>query len=244
MGDSTVLIVEDDLTLASVLSRTLAEGGFVTARATDGQQALSAFYAMRPDVVLLDLGLPLLDGQVVIERLRDLSATTPIVVLSARSELAERLRALSAGADDFVAKPFANDELIARIRARLRTAREGERLPGWRHTQPDAPTMRAIAEPDSPLATDLTRLEQGVFDMLWEHQGVLVPTEELLARVWGETSGEDRIRYVIKRLRRKLAAEVPQRLEIRAVHGRGYRLVVASPKSGKAALPLSRGGSA
>ena len=226
MKNATVLIVEDDLTLAAAVAGVLADAGFATARATDGQQALQAFFSLKPDIVLLDLGLPLLDGQIVIERLRDLSPTTPIVVLSARAELSERVRALQAGADDFIPKPFSNEELVARLQARLRNNAVRPQPEGWR--APIAPARHEdVDELSAGLMNDLTRLEQGVFDVLAEHRGALVPAEEILQRVWGESSGEDRIRYVVKRLRRKLAAEPQRNLEIRAVHGRGYRLVAS-----------------
>jgi two-component system, OmpR family, KDP operon response regulator KdpE len=224
-----VLVVEDDTETRSVLARELAARGYRVEEAADGKTALRRWEANRPDVVLLDLGLPDVDGLDVIHRMRR-DATTPIVILSGRYEEREKVAALERGADDYVTKPFGVDELNARLRVALRHA-----------VGPAADaTGRIVAGPlELDVAkhevrvdgrrVDLTPREFEILRVLLSHAGRLVTKGRLLRAVWGEAyQGADSYVYVhVSQLRRKLAAADPNgalRDLIVTEPGVGYRI--------------------
>jgi two-component system KDP operon response regulator KdpE len=204
----TVLIVEDDAETRAAVVRELAARGYAIVEAHDGRTALERWAARRPDVVLLDLGLPDLDGLQIVGQIRR-EASTPIVILSGRYEEREKVAALDRGADDYVTKPFGVDELDARLRVALRHG-AGPR-----------------AEADGGLATgplrldpvrhevtidgrrvDLTPREFEILRVLLANAGRLVTKGRLLRAVWGEAY-QDEASYVyvhVSQLRRKLAA--------------------------------------
>jgi two-component system KDP operon response regulator KdpE len=207
-GGPKVLIVEDDEQTRRVLARELARRGYEPDEAPDGRTALRHWEARRPDLVLLDLGLPDIDGLQVIHRIRK-EALTPIVILSGRYEEREKVEALERGADDYVTKPFGIDELNARLRLALRHS-----------AGPAADPAGVIAV--GPLEFDATRHVVGVagerveltprefeiLRVLLTHLGRPVTTGRLLRAVWGEAyQREDSYVHVhVSRLRRKLAA--------------------------------------
>jgi two-component system KDP operon response regulator KdpE len=225
----TILIVEDDRETRAALVRELTTRGFRTEEAGDGHAALRRWEDNRPDLVLLDLGLPDMDGLEIVRRIRR-EATTPIVILSGRYAEREKVEALEGGADDYVTKPFGVDELNARLRVALRRA-----------AGPAADRVGRITV--GPLAfdavrhevsvggerIDLTPREFEILRVLLMNAGRLVTKGRLLRAVWGEAyQGEDSYVYVhVSQLRRKLAAADPDgalRDLIVTEPGVGYRV--------------------
>ncbi len=225
----TVLVVEDDAETRAVLVRELATRGYRVVEAPDGATALREWQARRPDVVLLDLGLPDVDGLQVIRRIRR-DASTPIVILSGRYEEREKVEALERGADDYVTKPFGVDELHARLRVAIRHAAgpaanaEGRTSVGPLELDPARHEVRVRGT-----RVDLTPIEFELLRVLMSHAGRLVTKGRLLRSVWGEAyQGEDSYVYVhVSQLRRKLAAADPDgslRDLIVTEPGVGYRV--------------------
>ena len=205
---ATVLVVEDDDETRRALVRELTGRGYRVEEAADGRAALRRWEARRPDVVLLDLGLPDVDGIDLIARIRH-EAGTPIVILSGRYDEAEKVAALERGADDYVTKPFGVDELNARLRVALRrssgpTANAGGRLSvGPLELDPQAHLVLL-----NGVRVDLTPREFEILRVLLAQAGRVVTKGHLLRAVWGDAyRGEDSYVYVhVSQLRRKLAA--------------------------------------
>jgi two-component system KDP operon response regulator KdpE len=205
---ATVLVVEDDNETRNALTRELRSRGYRVEEAEDGKSALRRWDAHRPDVVLLDLGLPDVDGIEVIKRIRK-EAQTPIVILSGRYDEREKVAALDRGADDYVTKPFGVDELNARLRVALRRAAGPTRDDAGRVTVGPL-VLDAAAHEVSVNGTrvDLSPREFEILRVLLAHLGAIVTKGQLLRSVWGEAyRGEDAYVYVhVSQLRRKLAA--------------------------------------
>jgi two-component system, OmpR family, KDP operon response regulator KdpE len=225
-GEPRILIVEDDGETRRALARELGSRGYAVEEAADGATALARWEARRPDVVLLDLGLPDMDGLQLVTRFRR-EAATPIVILSGRYEEREKVEALDRGADDYVTKPFGVLELHARLRVALRRAAGPDADPGGRvNIGPlvfDA-GRHEVSVGDVPV--DLTPREFEILRVLLAHAGRLVTKGRLLRAVWGEAyQGEDSYIYVhVSQLRRKLAAADPD--------GRLRDLIVTEPGVG------------
>lgn len=196
--------------------------------AASGAEALRLVEERRPDLVLLDVGLPDLDGFEVLRELRFFSAV-PVIMLTARDEPIDRVRGLEAGADDYIAKPFDHLELMARVRAVLRRLDLKAPAPGR------APYRNGALEVDteahearvSGQRVPLTATEWRVLELLVANAGWVVPHERLLARVWGrEDPGDlESLRVFIARLRAKLADDAATPRYIETVRGLGYRLI-------------------
>jgi two-component system KDP operon response regulator KdpE len=207
----TVLLVEDDDATRVALSRDLAAHGYRVEVAADGQTALARWGARRPDAVLLDLGLPDMDGVAVIRRIRR-EALTPILVVSARGSEAAKVEALELGADDYVTKPFGTAELHARLRAVLRRAAGPAADTAGRVTA--GPLVLDAVRHEVTVGgrrVDLTPREFEVLRLFLAHPGRLVTRGRVLRAVWGEAySGEDHYVHVfVSQVRRKLAAADP-----------------------------------
>ncbi len=226
---ATILVVEDDTETRAALVRELVAGGYAVAEAADGRTALERWAARRPDLVLLDLGLPDMDGLRVVSAIRR-EAATPIVILSGRYEEHEKVEALDRGADDYVTKPFGVDELRARIRVALRRAAGPAGDQAGRVTAgPLVLDVAGHAVRIGGRALDLTPREFELLRVLLTHRGRVVTKGRLLRAVWGEAyQGEDSYVYVhVSQLRRKLAAADPDhRLDglIVTEPGVGYRI--------------------
>src|SRR5262245_21781055 len=233
---ATVLVVEDDDEQRSVIVRELGSRGYRTQEAADGRTALERWEQSRPDVVLLDLGLPDVDGLEVIRRMRR-DAMTPIVILSGRYAEREKVEALDRGADDYVTKPYGLDELHARLRVALRRAvGPGGDAAGRITVGPLVFDARSheVRVGDRPV--DLTPREFEILRVLLGEQGRIVTKGRLLRSVWGQAyQGEDSYVYVhVSQLRHKLAAADPSG----ALHdlivtepGVGYRVREPDPPS-------------
>jgi two-component system KDP operon response regulator KdpE len=222
----TLLLVEDDEATRTALRRDLVSRGFRVDDAVDGSSALARWAARRPDAILLDLGLPDMDGVRVIRRVRR-EAQTPILVLSARDAEAAKVEALEAGADDYVTKPFGIAELQARLRALLRRAAGPAADAAGRVRVGDLVldvARHAVTIAGAPV--DLTPREFEVLRVLLTHGGRVVTRGRLLRAVWGTAySGEDHYVHVfVSQVRRKISAADPD--------GRLRDLIVTEPGVG------------
>jgi two-component system KDP operon response regulator KdpE len=222
----TVLVVDDEAPIRRALAANLRARGYEVALAESGEQALELAARVHPDVVILDLGLPGMDGIEVIRGLRGWTHL-PIVVLSARGAEADKVAALDAGADDYVAKPFGMDELLARLRAATRRAQPAEELPEV--VTPDFTVDRANKRVLDPAGQQvrLTPTEWGLLDVLVRHAGKLVSQRQLLQEVWGPAYGEESnyLRVHMAHLRRKLEPTPSQPRYFITEPGMGYRFV-------------------
>jgi two-component system KDP operon response regulator KdpE len=222
-----VLIVEDDAGIRSVLRMLLESQGYRVVEAETAARGAIEARNHRPDLVVVDLGLPDQDGLSVIREIRRFSPL-PILVLSARTMETDKIAALDAGADDYVAKPFSTPELLARIRAALRrNARGGEQLPLLRLGQISVDlTKRTAQGPGGSL--HLTPLEYRVIDSLARNAGMIVTQAQLIREAWGpDRLGDSRgLRSYIKMLRQKLEPDPRQPRYLITEAGVGYRLQI------------------
>ncbi|MER7760007.1 response regulator [Streptomyces sp. NPDC097619] len=223
---SRVLVVEDDPQLVRALRINLQARGFEVDEARDGASALRLAAARRPDAVLLDLGLPDMDGLDVIAGLRGWSRI-PVLVLSARHTSEEKVRALDAGADDYVTKPFSMNELLARLRAATR--RRPDAAPADRSplvaTEEFTVDLAAKKVTRGGRAVRLTPTEWHLLEILLAHPGHLVSQRKLLLEVWGPTYADNAnyLRVYMAQLRRKLEADPSHPRYLITEPGMGYR---------------------
>jgi len=215
-----ILVAEDEQRISSFIEKGLRASGFATTVVTDGPMAYEAAMSGSHDLILLDLGLPLLDGFAVLQRLRQSGNHTPVIILTARSGLHDTVAGLQGGADDYIAKPFRFDELVARIRLRLRAAHPAVEVTVLRYGDLalDLTTRRAAV---NGREVDLSTREYHLLETLLRHPGQVLSREQLLSRVWGYDfdPGSNVVDVYVRYLRRKLGAE-----RIQTVRGTGYRL--------------------
>jgi len=220
---SRVLIVEDDPSLLRALGLTLRASGWDVVTATDGRTALHAVADHRPDVMVLDLGLPDMDGLEVLRTLRRTSRV-PVLVLSARDQSADKVRALDVGADDFVTKPFGVEELLARLRAAVRRGDPADELgvidAGDLHIDLGRKRVQR-----SGVDVRLTPIEWHLLNVLVRHRGRLVDHRRLLQEVWGPAYQRETnyLRVYTAQLRRKLERDPSRPRHIITEPGLGYR---------------------
>ena len=222
-----VLIVEDDAGIRGVLRMLLESQNYRVVEANSAERGMIEARSHRPDLAIVDLGLPDRDGLVVIREIRRFSPM-PVLVLSARTMEADKIAALDAGADDYVAKPFSTPELMARVRAALRrTARGGEQLPQLKIGAVTVDLSRRSAQGPAG-ALHLTPLEYRVIDCLARNAGMIVTQAQLIREAWGpERQGDSRgLRSYIKMLRQKLEPDPRQPRYLLTEAGVGYRLQV------------------
>jgi two-component system KDP operon response regulator KdpE len=221
-----VLVVEDDAGLRRALAINLRARRYDVDVAGGGAEALEAATRRPPDVVVLDLGLPDMDGVAVIEGLRGWSRA-PIIVLSARAGQQDKVLALDAGADDYVTKPFGMDELLARLRAALRRAPDIEDAPvvETESFTIDLSAKRATGPDGEPIR--LTPTEWHLLEVLLRHEGKLVSQRQLLQEVWGPQYETEThyLRVYMGQLRRKLEPEPTRPRHLLTEPGMGYRFV-------------------
>jgi two-component system KDP operon response regulator KdpE len=216
-----ILLVDDDTTLRRTLGIGLHAAGHDVLIAADGRSALQALREDKPDLVVLDLGLPDIGGVEVLRRLRAWS-TVPVVVLSARAESGEKVLALDLGADDYVTKPFGMDELLARIRAAGRRAGSDVPVLEAGDLVIDLPARRVTK---GGAVVRLTPTEWGLLEMLVRTPGRLVSQRELLHEVWGPAYGRETnyLRVYVGGLRKKLEDEPARPRHLITEPGMGYR---------------------
>jgi len=222
-GKSRVLIVDDEPQILRFLRTTLGANGFDVVEAATGNEALRRAASDAPDVIVLDLGLPDMDGKEVIKKLREYSQT-PIVVLSARAREPEKIEALDAGADDYVNKPFGIGELMARLRAALRHKLKSEgSAPVFKLGDLSVDLVKRVVK-RGPTQLHLTPKEYDLLRVLVQNAGKVVTQRQLLEAVWGPAHVEDAsyLRVYIGQLRRKIEAENDPLIENEP--GVGYRL--------------------
>ena len=216
---SSILIVEDEERIASFVEKGLRANGFATAVAGDGARGLALASSGGFDLVILDLGLPDIDGLAVLRQLRERGSPVPVIVLTARDGVRDTVEGLEGGADDYVTKPFRFEELLARVRVRLR----GDRA--------DEPTVLRAGDASLDLRTrraqvdgrsvELTAREFALAEMLFRHRGQVLSREQLLDHVWGydHDPRSNVVDVYVGYLRRKLGQDL-----IHSVRGMGYRL--------------------
>ena len=229
---ASVLLIEDDDAARTAVATSLVAHGYVLREAPDGEEALRQWELGRPDIVLLDLGLPDIDGVVVLRHIRR-DAATPVIILSARDEERQKVAALDAGADDYLTKPFGMPELHARMRAALRRIAGGSPADGMIRIGPLVmdPSRRAVTVNGAELR--LTPREYEVLKTLLANAGRVVTRGRLLRAVWGQEYSEEGhyLHVYVSQLRRKIAAlDAHQQLAqlITAEAGVGYRVMTDS----------------
>jgi DNA-binding response OmpR family regulator len=236
-----ILVAEDEVRISSFVEKGLRAAGFHPTVVDDGPQALAFAMSGRYDMLLLDLGLPQMDGFTVLRRLREARNSIPVIILTARSSVTDTVAGLEGGADDYMAKPFRFEELLARIRLRLRADGHGPEPTVLRSGDLglDLRTRRASV---SGRTVDLSAREFALAEMLLRHAGQVMSREQLLSNVWGYDfdPGSNVVDVYIRYLRLKLGRD-----RIETVRGAGYRLVEHSSSPDEASsAPLPEGLSA
>lgn len=236
-GRRTVLIVEDDESTANALAYHLSKAGFGTSISRDGLAAITTLKGWRPDALVLDLMLPHVDGWSIIEEVRKWAPTLPIVVMTARQEESERLRALRLGADDLLRKPFSAREMVARIEAAMRRLEIATDEPVDTSSMGDLEIDRArlVVTVGGEIAK-LTPLETKLLWILAEEQGRTLTREQIFERIWGgeRPEGDRSVDVLVRRLRRKVDEGAGNYTYIQTELRKGYRLA-AVPR----AFPLA-----
>jgi two-component system, OmpR family, copper resistance phosphate regulon response regulator CusR len=217
-----ILVIEDEARILAFVARALRAEGFTVGVANDGEEGLVLALAHPYDLVVLDLLLPGIDGLELLRELRARKPELPVLILSARSDLDTKLRGFELGADDYLAKPFSLDELIARVRVHLRRR---QRTNGDTYPLHAGRLLLDLARREARIGTRVSELTDGEFRLLHfllEHAGDVISREQLLADVWGYDFDprSNVVDVSIRRLRRKLGPDSP----IETVRNVGYRL--------------------
>jgi DNA-binding response OmpR family regulator len=224
MAGPVVLVVDDDPDVRTLVSELLERAGYGVLQAPNGREALPILYERRPDLVVLDVSMPELDGWATLERIRELS-DVPVLMLSALGAELEKVRALRSGADDYVTKPFGRQELLARVESVLRRAPAPEVREAYsdRLLEVDFAQRRVRASGGTEL--ELTPLEFRLMSAFVDHPGQLLAHDQLLELAWGGERGSsrDQVKLYVGYLRRKLAAAGVPAESIETVRGFGYR---------------------
>lgn len=232
MDTALILVVEDEATISNFICRALASAGYRTLTARTGSEALTLFFSHRPELVLLDLGLPDMDGLEVLEQLRsDPGQEIPVIILTARDRESEKVRALDLGADDYVVKPFGVAEVLARIRANLRHARRVNGARGERRQRYEIGDLVLDAERHQVFAAGqevhLTQNEFKILELLCLHAGKVLTYDFIMRRVWGpyNSGGNQILRVNMANIRRKLGENPSEPKYVHTELGVGYRLL-------------------
>jgi DNA-binding response OmpR family regulator len=219
-----VLVIEDDPDIALGIKTVLDRSGLKVAEANTGREGLRAFHAHQPNLVVLDIGLPEMDGWTVLERIRDLS---DVPVLEA-----EKVRGLRGGADDYLTKPFGNAEFVARVQVLLRRRQAAEPAPAKVYddgsVRVNFGTHEVVVDGDP---VELTATEYRLLAALIRHKGQVLSPVKLLELAWSDPFGvgPERVKYSVMRLRRKICPSADAGPSIEAVRGFGYRYRSGSP---------------
>jgi two-component system KDP operon response regulator KdpE len=221
---ASILVAEDDRALREAVASAVRGAGFEVAVVGDGAAAVRALRTATPDVVLLDIGLPFVDGWRVLAEIQGASQPS-VIIISARGDQQDKIRALDMGADDYLAKPFGTEELVARIRAVLRRAHpptESPRTISLGHVVVDL-GRRAVLKEGAEVR--LSPTEYVLLAELARHAHQVMDFRTLLQRVWGPSYADERhyLRVFVQRLRQKLEEDPAHPVVIETVPGRGYR---------------------
>jgi two-component system response regulator QseB len=222
MAMARVLLVEDDIALADMLTRLLTDEGYEVESAVDGQRGLHLGLTQNYDVVVLDRGLPAIDGLDLLARLRGKGITTPVLVLSALGNPADRVQGLDAGAEDYLSKPFDVDELCARLRALRRRHLDTARvlpLPGWELNTDTREITPVDAPPGATAPVRLSERECALLTVFASRPSQVFSRRDLLSLVFAEAESEIVVDTYVHYLRRKLGRGV-----VATVRGLGYQL--------------------
>ncbi len=231
MSESRVLVIDDDDDIRGLVVTLLTRAGITVRNASNGRDGLREFHSWRPDLVVLDVSMPELDGWNVLDRIRDMSAV-PVLMLTARGDELERVRGLQAGADDYVVKPFGRQELVARVQALLRRAsqsssqEEQERYADAYLSIDWGQHRVTVGERE----VQLTPLEFRLLSTFVRNPRQVLSREQLLELVWGDSFGVggDQVKLYIGYLRRKLDPTSSEAVPIETVRGFGYRYTAPS----------------
>jgi DNA-binding response OmpR family regulator len=222
---ATILMIEDEADIRLTLSVLLRRAGLQVLEAADGRSGLRLLHERQPDCVIVDIGLPDIDGWQVLGRIRDVT-NVPVMMLTARHLEAEKVRGLQAGADDYLTKPFGNLELIARVRALLRRAHSTEPVDVYvdELLVVDPASHRVAVEGRE---VELTAIEFRLLHGLIRSAPQVLSPVQLLEMAWSDPTGTgpDRVKYVVHRLRRKMGFVNAEASPIRAVRGVGYTYI-------------------
>jgi DNA-binding response OmpR family regulator len=217
---SRILIAEDDLGIVSFVQKGLRAAGYATAVAEDGETALLMARTGGFDMIVLDIGLPVMDGFTVLQRLREEQVTTPVIVLTARDSVTDRVHGLEGGANDYMTKPFQFAELLARVRLRLQDPAPGQaailRAAGL------ALDLRARQVDTGAETVDLSGREFALLEVFMRHADQILSREQLLGHVWGYDfdPASNVVDVYVRALRQKIGAD-----RVQTLRGSGYRLV-------------------
>jgi DNA-binding response OmpR family regulator len=229
MNGQRVLVIDDDEDIRTLVAELLQRAGLEVDQAGDGRSGLRAFHQSPPDLVVLDVSMPDLDGWQTLERIRDLS-DVPVMMVTARGAELERVRGLQAGADDYLVKPFGRQELVARVQALLRRARPSgdDRQETYADDRVTIDFAQRSVSYDGREVT-LTPLEFKLLAAFVRNPRQVLSREQLLELVWGNAYGVsgDQVKLYVGYLRRKLDPEQPDRVPIETVRGFGYRYQAA-----------------
>jgi DNA-binding response OmpR family regulator len=224
MSRARILVVDDEADIRELLRELLGRAGYDVAVAEDGRAGLRELFAARPDLVILDVNMPGLDGWQTLERIRDVSEV-PVLMLTARTGELEKVRGLTRGADDYVTKPFGRQELLARLQALLRRASgQAESIETYADDVLSIDfAQRSVLVGDRHVA--LTPLEFKLLSAFVRHPNQVLSREQLLELVWGDAFGVsgDQVKLYVGYLRRKLSPEAPEDAPVQTVRGFGYR---------------------
>jgi len=222
-----VLVVDDETSIRRYLRAALSAQGFTIYEATNGQEAIDAVIANRPDIIILDLGLPDFDGIEITRRLREWSQT-PIIILSVREAESDKIAALDAGADDYLTKPFSSGELMARMRVAMRrlASKSDEPVLQVDNLKMDL-SLRLVAVDDKEIS--LTPTEYDILRLLLQNAGKVLTHRQLLRQVWGTAYESEMhlLRVNISNLRGKIESDPGRPKYIVTEPGVGYRLKVS-----------------
>lgn len=223
----TILVVDDEPHIVLGLKDALEFEGFLVLTATSGKEAVQLARQERPNAILLDLMLPDKNGYQICEEVRRFDVSVPILMLTARSQEADKIRGLDAGADDYVTKPFSLGELIARLRALFRRAQRPAEVGNFRVGNSTVNVAAQTLQSDGKKAEQLSFYETELLRLLHERQGQPVSREEILNKIWGiDANPTNRtIDNFIVKLRRKIEKKPEQPKHILTVYGFGYKLV-------------------
>jgi len=225
---SRIVVIEDDRAILRGLKDNLEYESYEVLTATDGEQGYQLIQEHPPDLIVLDLMMPKMDGYELCRKVRSQGMTVPILMLTARGEEMDRVRGLDMGADDYVTKPFSVPELLARIRAILRRVQPPTELPDQIHFDEVVVDFKCFSAKKAGEVLKLSRKEFGVLRLLAARAGQVVTRNELLDKVWGHDyfPTERTVDNHIASLRAKLEDDPSEPKHLVTVHGVGYKLVM------------------